>query len=97
LININKKILGLFAKLYDQPGTSSLQAKLPPLHSIKLEDVLKKINSSEKTLGDLTSEEIYATPHWDETSAQKDKTIKRDTGFPSQPEELVLSLTHFFV
>ena len=34
---------------------------------------------------------------FDETAAQKNSIIKRQTQFPSTPEELILSGPHFFI
>jgi hypothetical protein len=97
LIPVEEKVLGLFAELYDEPGTSALQARLPALHSQQLQSVLEKFAAAPKRLGDLQGE-YYATVMWDETNAvKKDGTIRRDTSFPADPTELVLSGPHFYV
>jgi hypothetical protein len=59
--------------------------------------VLEKFAAAPKRLGDLQGE-YYATVMWDETNAvKKDGTIRRDTSFPADPTELVLSGPHFYV
>jgi hypothetical protein len=58
--------------------------------------VLEKFAAAPKRLGDLQGEYI-ALEMWHETNAQKDGTIRRDTSFPADPTELVLSGPHFYV
>jgi len=59
--------------------------------------VLEKFAAAPKRLGDLQGD-YYATVMWDETNAvKKDGTIRRDTSFPADPTELVLSGPHFYV
>jgi hypothetical protein len=97
LIHVGEKTLGLFAQLYDEPGTTTRQARLPALHSQQLQSVLEKFAAAPKRLGDLQGE-YYATVMWDETNAvKKDGTIRRDTSFPAVPTDLVLSGPHFYV
>jgi hypothetical protein len=96
LIPVGEKALGLFAQLYDEPGTPARQARLPALHSQQLQSVLEKFAAAPKRLGDLQGEYI-ALEMWHETNSQKDGTIRRDTSFPAKPTELVLSGPHFYV
>jgi hypothetical protein len=97
LIPVGEKDLGLFAQLYDEAGTPASQARLPSLHSRELQSVLEKFASTPKRLSDLHGD-YYATVMWDETNAvKKDGTIRRDTSFPANPVELVLSGPHFYV
>jgi hypothetical protein len=97
LIPVGDKALALFAQLYDEPGTPAHQARLPALHSQQLQSVLEKFGAAPKRLGDVESNDIYATQHWNETIAQQDGTIRRDTSFPADPTELALSGPHFYV
>jgi methylase of polypeptide subunit release factors len=97
LVLVDDKDLALFAKLYDEPGTPARQARLPALHSQLLQSVLEKFAASPKMLSDLPVDKFYATQHWNETIAQKDGTICRETGFPKDASELVLSGPHFYV
>ena len=96
LIPVGEKALGLFAKLYDEPGTPARRARLPVLHSQQLQSVLEKFAAAPKRLCDLQGE-YFATQHWDETGSQKDGTIRRDTSYPPNPAELVFSGPHFYV
>ena len=97
LIPVGEKALGLFAQLYEEPETPERQARLPALHSQQLQSVLEKFAAAPKRLGDLQGD-YYATVMWDETNAvKKDGTIRRDTSFPADPTELVLSGPHFYV
>ncbi|MEA5424284.1 Eco57I restriction-modification methylase domain-containing protein [Synechococcus sp. CCY9202] len=96
MIPVGERALELFAQLYDEPGTPARQARLPALHSQQLQSVLEKFAAAPRRLGDLQGEYI-ALEMWHETNAQKDGTIRRDTGFPEHPSELVLSGPHFYV
>ncbi|MFM8275811.1 MAG: hypothetical protein ACKN89_02270, partial [Cyanobium sp.] len=97
LIPVGEKALGLFAQLYDEPGTPARQARLPALHSQQLQNVLEKFAAAPTRLGDMQGE-YCATVMWDETNAvKKDGTIRRDTSFPVDPTNLVLSGPHFYV
>ena len=85
-----------FAKLYDEPGTPPLRARLPALHAKTLLAVLRKFAAHPKRLGDL--EDFYVNSNWwNETTAQRNGSIRQDTRFPKIPSELVLSGPHFFV
>ena len=91
IVNVDLKALRLFAQLYDEPGTPATQARLPSLHSQQLLSVLEKFAAAPQRLGDLQGE-YYATVMWDETNAvKKDGTIRRDTSFPPNTSELILS------
>lgn len=97
LIPIGEKALGLFAQLYDEHGTPAREARLPALHSQQLQSVLEKFVSAPKRLGDLEGD-YFPTVMWDETRGiKKYGTIRRDTSFPDEPSELVLSGPHFSV
>ena len=97
IINVNENSLILFSKLYDKPGTISNQARLPALHTNSLITVLEKLSSTSDTLGNLSKMEIFSTNHWNETVAQKDGTISRETHFPSDNTKLIFSGPHFYV
>ena len=96
LIPVSEKELDLFVRLYDPEGTPPLQARLPALHSRELVQVLEKFAAQPQKLGDLQGE-YFSTVMFDETYAQRDGTIRRDTQFPDSPEEWILSGPHFFV
>src|SRR5260370_623693 len=96
LICVDKERLSLFAKLYDEAGTPWEQARLPFVHSAEIVSVLKKIATHPNKLGDLGND-FFSTQNWNETTAQQDGTIRRETRFPKNVGEWILSGPHFFV
>jgi len=96
ILNIDQKQLNLFSRLYDSAGTPALEARLPALHATPLVAVLEKFADQPKRLGDLQGE-YYSTVMFDETYAQRDGTTKRQTQFPEDASQWVLSGPHFFV
>lgn len=96
IVEVTESELSLFAQLYDEPGTPPEQARLPALHAKQLISVLEKFASQPKRLGDLQGEYV-STVMFDETYAQRDGTIRRQTGFPVSTDQWVLSGPHFFV
>jgi hypothetical protein len=91
IVSVDEQVLELFARLYDEPGIPARQARLPALHSQQLQSVLEKFAAAPKRLGDLQGQ-YYGTVMWDETNAvKKDGTIRRDTSFPPDASELILS------
>lgn len=96
VVEVDENVLTTFAKLYDAPGTPPLQARLPAVHSRELVSVLEKFAHVPRRLGDLGKEK-FSTQHWNETGAQLDNTIRRETGFVGRPEDFVLSGPHFYV
>jgi hypothetical protein len=96
IIKVNEKTLALFAKLYDEEGTPALQARLPALHSEQLIHALEKFANQAKRLRDFKVD-YYSTYMFDETKAQKEKTIIKKTHFPESTQQWILSGPHFFV
>jgi len=96
IISCGLEELRLFARLYDAEGTPPLAARLPAVHSQQIVEVLRKFAAQPRRLGDIKGE-YFSTQHWNETGAQKDKTIERKTSFPTNPTEWILSGPHFFV
>ncbi|ELR98520.1 N-6 DNA methylase [Gloeocapsa sp. PCC 73106] len=96
IISVDEAILELFAQLYDEPNTPPLQARLPAIHSQELLSVLVKFTQQPQRLSDLKGD-YYSTVCFDETKAQKDGTIQRNTSFPASPREWILSGPHFYV
>jgi hypothetical protein len=96
IIPVGEAELTLFARLYDEAGTPSLQARLPALHARQLIHVLEKFADQPCRLGDLKGE-YFSTVMFDETYAQRDGTIIRETRFPESAGEWILSGPHFFV
>jgi len=95
IIDITEKELELFSKLYDEPGTKASAARLPAIHAKQFLTVLEKFASQPKQLSDIQAE-YFSTQFWNESAAQSDDTIKRETKFPSDNNELVLAGPHLF-
>ncbi|BBU04393.1 MULTISPECIES: class I SAM-dependent DNA methyltransferase [Aeromonas] len=96
LVSIGSKELDLFARLYDAEGTPASQARLPALHAEQLVTVLEKFADQPQRLGDLQGEYL-SLEMWHETNQQKDGTIERQTQFPENTSQWILSGPHFFV
>ena len=96
IFEVGQRELTLFAQLYDEAGTDALEARLPALHARQLTSVLEKFAAQPRRLGDLKGQ-YFSTVMFDETYAQRDGTMKRETRFPENPEQWILSGPHFFV
>ncbi|MBP1130436.1 type II restriction/modification system DNA methylase subunit YeeA [Serratia sp. PL17] len=96
VLHIGYERLSLFASLYDEEGTSALEARLPALHAEPLISVLEKFAKQPKRLGDLQGQ-YFSTVMFDETYAQADGTTKRQTQFPKDATQWILSGPHFYV
>lgn len=96
IIQINKSYLELFAKLYDGDSTPFNEARLPALHSEQLVTVLNKFAHQKNKLKHF-NDMYLSTVMFDETYAQRDGIIKRQTCFPTSNSEWVLSGPHFYV
>ena len=96
VVDVDRAALTNFATLYDAAGTPPLRARLPALHAKTLLGVLGKLAAHPKRLGDL-GDDFHVTGHWHETMAQRQGTIRRETRFPADASELILSGPHFFV
>ena len=95
-LRVDDSALATFASLYDDEDTPSDEARLPALHSQELLTVVEKLARHPRCLADLKGGN-YTTSHWNETIAQQDGTIRRETRFPVNPEEMVVSGPHFSV
>ena len=95
VIQIASGELRLFAALYDKPDTSPLEARLPALHSGHLVSGLNRLAAQATTLGDL-GQDVKISYGWHESEAQRDGIIRRDTGFPRNAGEVILSGPHYF-
>ena len=96
VVDVDTAALANFATLYDAAGTPSRRARLPALHAKTLLGVLEKLAAHPRRLGDL-GDDFHVTGHWHETMAQRQGTIRRETRFPKDASELILSGPHFFV
>ncbi len=96
VIPVGPREMVVFARSLDAEGTPSAQARLPAVHSVELMRVLRKFAEQKRRLRDLEGQ--YACSRiWDETGAQRDGTIRRDTQFPKIVDDWILSGPHFFV
>lgn len=98
IVAISKRELKLFGELYDKNETHYLESKLPTLHTVELLSVLEKISIYPKKISDI-KELYHSTPStcWNETTAQIEGIIKRNTVFVDSINDLVLSGPHFMV
>ena len=96
IVQVTEEQLVLFARLYDSEGTPPIEARLPVLHSSQLISILRKFADQPIRLDDLEGE-YFSTEMWHETNAQKDNTIRRETRFPKDASEWILSGPHFYV
>jgi hypothetical protein len=96
ILKVDEQRLALFASLYDESGTKALQARLPALHSEQLIKVLEKFANQSIRLGDLQGK-YYASQHLNETGAQQEGIIKRQTQFANLAEQWIISGPHFFI
>ena len=90
--------LEMFAKLFDKPGTSWLQARLPALHAIDLIAGLRQVALRDVTLGQVAGSEklAYSVYGFDETAAQREGIIVKCTAFPENTDDAILSGPHYF-
>jgi hypothetical protein len=96
IVAVDETALNLFAQLYDKPGTPGVQARLPAIFSQEIVSVLEKFARQPQRLGDLKGG-YFTTVMWDETGAQKNGTILRETQFSTEDRQWVLSGPHFYV
>ena len=96
ILEVDEETLQLFARLYDDPGTPALEARLPSLHARELVAVLRKLAEYPRRLGDLEGQYV-STAMWDETNRVGDGTIRRETRFPGESREWVLPGPHIYV
>ena len=96
IIRVGSQELSTFAGLLDMEAKSHLKARLPALHSVELMAVMRKLAAQPRRLRDLRNEYACGTI-WNETNAQRDGTIRRETRFPSATGGWILSGPHFFV
>lgn len=96
VVEVDAQALALFASLFDEPGTPPEQARLPIVHSAEVVGALRKLALAPRKLADLEGQ-YFATVCFDETGRVKDGTIKRETRFPKDASEWVVSGPHFYV
>ena len=95
IVVVEKKELGLFAKLFD--GSENWkQARLPALHSKQILCILECFARKEVTFADL-EHDISSVIIWDETQAQKNGIIERKIHFPETLLDTIYSGSHIAV
>ena len=87
---VDDKVMKLFGAIFEDAGTDALQSKLPNVHSEQLFGVLTKLSDSNTKLIDIDDEYI-STRMWDETNAQKEGILSRNTHFPESLSGLVIA------
>ncbi|MEI6148490.1 MAG: hypothetical protein WCS01_05285, partial [bacterium] len=97
VILVDTEVLTLFARLYDEDGMPTDEARLPALHSRQFVNVLRKFAEYPRKIKDHWELFFGLDMWWHETNAQTEGIIRRETRFPSSPHELILSGPHFFV
>ena len=95
-LEVDETALVTFASLYDSDDTPANEARLPALHSRELLAAVRKLAAHPRRLADLEGM-YYTTGHWHETMSQRNGTIRKETRFPSNPREMVVSGPHFWV
>ncbi|WP_449550723.1 Eco57I restriction-modification methylase domain-containing protein [Lelliottia amnigena] len=96
ILKVSLERLSLFTNLYDDLGTPAIEARLPALHADHLVSVLEKFAKQPTRLSDL-EKNYYSTQHWNEVNAQDDGIIRRETQFPEEASQWILSGPHFYV
>ncbi|MFC1482225.1 Eco57I restriction-modification methylase domain-containing protein [Myxococcota bacterium] len=94
VVHVGPDDLPLFAQLFDEEGTAPEEARLPAVHTSQLRDALAVFTSGHRTLASI---DHRSTDMWNESRSQTVGTIKRDTRFPAEQGEWILSGPHFFV
>ena len=72
------------------------QARLPSIYSKEMLSVLRKVAANKNTLLSIKNQ-FSSTEMWNETTRQKDKTIKKSTSFPAGCESAIFSGPHFYI
>jgi hypothetical protein len=100
IVQVDKFALSVYVRLFDEPGSSILRARLPAIHSQSMNQVLAKLAAYPKRLADI-QKDYFATEMFHESNGQTEGTIVRrhsdDNRFPLGPSDLILSGPHFFV
>lgn len=96
IVRVTDHELATFARLFDEAGIPAARARLPMVHSEEILAVLEKLSNQPRRLGDL-QDDYFATVCWDETNSAKDGTIRRETRYPRDVSEWVVSGPHLQV
>ncbi len=97
-LSVGPDELSTFAALYHGPMTDLHRARLPAVHSTELADVLTKFASQAAKLGSLGPTEVFLnSTHWNETIAQSDGTMRRQTEFAADEGSFIASGPHLYL
>lgn len=96
IVRITERELSAFAQIFDEPGTPAARARLPMVHSKEILTVLYKLSLQPRRLND-SREKYLSSECWHETVAQDEGTIRRETRFPVDSLEWIVSGPHFHV
>ncbi|MFH1621630.1 MAG: N-6 DNA methylase [Candidatus Omnitrophota bacterium] len=96
IITINKSILERFANIYEGGEKHWLASRLPAIHSQESLQVILKLFSNNETLGQ-HKDDYIGSFMLSETGSQKIGIIKRETNFPKDLSELVLSGPNIYI
>ncbi len=95
VIPTTEENLRTYAALYDAPGTTPLQARLPLVHARQLASALRKLARVPRRMRDL-GDAFKFTRMWEEAGGEKDGTIRRKVRFAEDTKEWILSGPHIF-
>lgn len=100
IVEVGELHLNVFLKMYDAPGTPTLQARLPAVHTKTIANALQKFSEYPIRLVSLRNK-YFSTQHWNEVNAQRDGIILRNadrtSAFASSAYDWIVSGPHFFV
>lgn len=96
VITVTNETLELFARLFDRVGTPAREARLSVVHNALELDVLRKIAKHPMRLRDV-GKAAGGTMMWDETRAQKNGIIRRETRVPREVGDWILSGPQIFI
>lgn len=96
IIRISIDELKLYAQLYDSDVTNPLEARLPAIYVKQLVTTLEKIAFQPLKLNDFQGL-YFPTQYWNEAKAQEDQIIKRNTSFPIDVTDWILSGPHIYI
>jgi len=94
VVSVDDALLALFARTYDEAGTSAREARLPALYTRTFADILPRFADYPVKMA---SQEYGVSDGWNETTSRKDGTIRRETGRVAKPEEVIYSGPIFYV
>ena len=95
VVPVTDDTLSLFASLYDEAGTPSLEARLPALYTRQFQDCVLKAFSLFPTK--MQAYDYVSTICWDETASLKKGIISKHPGFAKESSEVIYSGPLFFV